>query len=128
MIRVIVAGGRKFDDRDYLFETLSGLARGVWKGRPICVVSGGARGADSLGEAWVSKAAGYGFTASTKVYPADWEAHGRAAGPIRNKEMAANADACVCFWDGKSPGTKSMISEALKARLELHVFMVKPRE
>lgn len=43
------------------------------------------------------------------VYEAYWKAKGNAAGPIRNKEMIADADALIAFWDGKSKGTKNCI-------------------
>jgi hypothetical protein len=39
-------------------------------------------------------------------FPAQWKKHGNASGFRRNVEMARCADACVCFWNGKSPETK----------------------
>ena len=47
--------------------------------------------------------------------------HGRAAGPIRNKEMANNADALIAFWDGQSRGTRSMINLARKMGLQVAI-------
>lgn len=41
-------------------------------------------------------------------FPAKWDVHGKAAGHIRNKEMADFADALLLIWDGKSPGSKNM--------------------
>ena len=55
------------------------------------------------------------------LYPADWERHGRAAGPIRNEEMAEVSDALIAFWDGKSRGTKSMIEIAMRKGLQVAV-------
>ena len=55
------------------------------------------------------------------LYPADWERHGRAAGPIRNEEMAEVSDALIAFWDGKSRGTKSMIEIARRKGLQVAV-------
>ena len=46
---------------------------------------------------------------AVETYLADWKRYGRQAGPIRNREMAKMADFVICFWDGKSNGTKSMI-------------------
>lgn len=60
--------------------------------------------ADTLGVAWAS-ANGI----PVKHYPADWDAYGRSAGIIRNKQMAEYADFLVAFLDGKSHGTKNMI-------------------
>lgn len=56
------------------------------------------------------------------VWKADWNAHGKAAGPIRNAAMVKGADVLIAFWDGASQGTRSAIYEALKAGLEVHVY------
>ena len=55
------------------------------------VVSGGARGADRLGEMVVD----YG-SMSLKVFPADWS-KGKGAGFARNKDIAAYADCGVAI-------------------------------
>lgn len=81
------------------------------------VVSGGARGADAFGEEWARDR-----RVPVRVFPADWNRHGRAAGPIRNREMAEYADALVAVWDGESRGTKNMIEEATKRGLKVHVY------
>ena len=48
------------------------------------------------------------------TYMADWDAHGRAAGPMRNKRMAEKCDATIAIWDGWSIGTLNMITNAIK--------------
>jgi Protein of unknown function (DUF2493). len=68
------------------------------------VVSGTARGADTAGEAWAEH-----HGVPVERFPADWDEHGKSAGPIRNQEMADYADAVVAIWDGKSSGTHNMI-------------------
>lgn len=70
------------------------------------VVSGTARGVDTLGERYAKD---YGIP--VKKFPADWAKHKTAAGPIRNREMANYADALIALWDGESRGTSHMISE-----------------
>lgn len=45
--------------------------------------------------------------------------HGRAAGPIRNQQMAERADALVAVWDGASRGTGDMLRRALAMRRDL---------
>ena len=55
------------------------------------------------------------------LHPADWNRLGRAAGPIRNEEMAEVSDALIAFWDGKSRGTKSMIEIARRKGLQVAV-------
>jgi len=86
---------------------------------PTEIVSGAARGIDQLGEEW-AEAQGL----PVKRFPANWKEHHRAAGPIRNREMAKYADALVAIWDGQSKGTKSMIGLAEKAGIEIHVHQV----
>ncbi len=76
---------------------------------PTEIVSGGAPGVDWLAEVYAKKN-GIPF----KLFPADWKAHGRAAGPIRNREMAAYGDILLAVWDGHNRGTRNMIQEALK--------------
>jgi hypothetical protein len=111
--RCIVAGSRTFDDYEHLEATLNLL---LCLKDKVQIVSGGANGADKLGERY-AKENGHEF----KLFPADWDKHGKAAGPIRNEEMAKNADGCVVFWDGKSKGTKNMIDVAKRYNLKLHI-------
>ena len=115
MFRVIIAGGRDFDDYELLKFTMDRLLVNIK--RQICVVSGAARGADLLGERY-AKERGY----TVRRFPADWSL-GRGAGFIRNEEMAQNADALVAFWDGKSRGTQHMIKTAERYKLEVRVKM-----
>jgi len=79
------------------------------KGNQVQIVSGTARGADKLGEAYA-----YSHGLSVKRFPADWESHGKAAGVIRNAEMAEYCDAAIIFWNGVSKGTKNMITNMEK--------------
>lgn len=48
---------------------------------------------------------------SIKKFPADWDLHGKAAGPIRNRQMAKYADCLLLIWDGKSRGSMNMKQE-----------------
>jgi hypothetical protein len=100
IVKVIIAGGRDFDNYDYLSETMKNLNIIVSE-----VVCGGARGADSLGEKWAQING-----IPVKYFPADWDGLGNYAGHARNRQMAEYADFLVAFWDGKSKGTQNMIS------------------
>ena len=64
-----------------------------------------------------------------KEFRADWGKHGRAAGPIRNQEMAdfvKNGDCLlIAFWDYESRGTRSMIEIAHKERIQTYIFKIK---
>lgn len=83
------------------------------------VVSGGCRGIDREG---VSVAGLHDIPIS--VFPADWKKHGRAAGPIRNKEMACYADSLILIWDGKSRGSNSMRNIAIGKGLTVKELIV----
>ena len=118
-MRVIIAGSRSFDDYQTLCNRLTVLY-GVGAQAVSQVISGAClEGADQLGEKWAAE-----NKIPTTLYPADWDQYGKAAGFIRNREMATLADVLVAFWDGSSPGTKNLIDCALKRGLETHVFMV----
>ena len=104
MYKVIIAGTRDFAD----YALLCSYADEVLTGKKdVEIVSGSARGADALGEQYARER---GF--ALKVFPAEWKKWGRAAGPVRNAQMADYADALIAFWDGKSAGTRDMIRKA----------------
>ena len=113
--KVIVAGCRDFADYELLKEKCDFYLQNQ-KPEDIVIVSDHASGADALGE-HDAQARGY----ETEIYPADWKTNGRAAGPIRNAQMATVADALIAFWDGKSRGTKNMIDTATKRGLQVAV-------
>ena len=113
--KVIIAGCRDFTDYELLREKCDYHLQNL-RLEDIVIVSGHASGADSLGERYAQER---GFQLET--YPADWKAHGRAAGPIRNAKMANGAHALIAFWDGKSRGTKNMIETARKYNLKVAV-------
>ncbi len=113
MFRVIIAGTRDFKDYELLKSYCDYmLSRKAQSGEEIVIISGGATGADTLGEQY-AKERGY----SLQQFPAQWEKYGKRAGPMRNKEMAENADALIAYWNGESRGTKNMIEEAKKRGL-----------
>lgn len=111
-MKVIIAGGRDFDDYGFLKESVIGLKINISE-----VVSGKAKGADALGEQFAEES-----NIPVNSFPANWGKHGRSAGPMRNKEMADYADVLIAFWDGKSKGTKSMIEIAKTCELDVYVF------
>lgn len=101
--RIIVCGGRDYRDERTIRTVLS-----VLYGAEV-LVHGDARGADRMA---ASVGADLGFT--TEPWPADWNAHGKAAGPIRNQQMLdAGADLVVAFPGGR--GTEDMVRRARAA-------------
>ncbi len=98
---VIIAGSRDFNDYDLLRKKCNLFFANK---HPTSIISGGARGADSLGRKYASEKG-----IPCVVMPAQWDTYGKKAGYLRNNEMLKRADALVAFWDGSSPGTQQMI-------------------
>jgi hypothetical protein len=74
------------------------------------IVSGGAGGVDRAGEVWTDR----NDRLALRVFPADWAQHGKAAGHIRNAEMAEYADALLLIWDGWSSGSANMRQQMVR--------------
>jgi hypothetical protein len=109
--KTIIAGGRNYQFSDEDRKVLDSFEISE-------VVCGGANGADECGRRW---AIDRGIP--VKMFPADWGKHGKAAGPIRNREMAEYGERLIAFWDGQSRGTKNMIETARGLGLEVFVEM-----
>ena len=113
--KVIIAGCRDFADYELLKEKCDFYLQNQ-KPENVVIVSGHASGADALGERYAQERG-----LQLETYPADWKAHGRAAEPIRNAQMASVARTLIAFWDGKSRGTKNIIDTATKRGLKVAV-------
>ena len=70
---------------------------------PTEIVDGGAKGIDYLGKKWAIE-----NYKKFKTFPANWDEFGKAAGHIRNGEMAQYSDALLLIWDGESKGSANM--------------------
>jgi len=117
-MKIIIAGTRNFTDKHLLFCQMDWILSQLdLQFCNIWIVSGTAEGADKLGEEWAEER-----KITVSRFPPDWNKHGKAAGPIRNAQMADAADMCVVFWDGKSKGTKNMIETALSKGLLVKVI------
>ena len=108
----LICGGRDFMDYHYLKVIMDNMVSE--RGFPNTIVHGGATGADRLGEKWAKA-----LTLPVNEYPADWKAYGKAAGPIRNKEMLdkESPDVVIAFPGGK--GTEHMIRIAKGRDIEV---------
>lgn len=113
-MKVIIAGGRGFNNKQLLFEKCDNILKNK---DVVEIVSGVAKGADYLGELY-GEARGY----YVKRFKANWDRYGKSAGFLRNKEMAEYADALIAFWDGQSKGTAHMIELAKKQGLLIRVI------
>ena len=114
-MKLIIAGGRDFSDYDKLCKEVD-FAISKCEISRIEIISGSARGADSLGERYAREKG-----IALKQFPADWEKYGKAAGYKRNSEMSNYADALIAFWDGNSRGTQHMINIAKKKGLQVRI-------
>ena len=117
--RVVIAGCRDYSNYDEAKVYIGFCLSNIRKENDIVIVSGCACGADKIGERYAEE---NGF--QVEKYPADWRKYGRSAGPKRNKKMAEVCDYVICFWDGKSRGTKSMIDYAKKYNKPINVKFI----
>ncbi len=120
-MRIIVAGGRDFDDEEKFFNVMESELKEIRKHHDVIeIVSGHCSGADALGEKFAQKE-----NLLLKTFPAQWNKFGRAAGPMRNAEMCryAKQDSgmLIAFWDGRSRGTKNIIRKALGCNLKVTI-------
>ena len=102
--RILIAGCRDFNNYKIAKRYINRCLSEIKKQYDLIIVSGGAKGADMLGERFANEK-----KLKIERYLPDWQKYGKAAGPKRNKEMAAVSDYIICFWDKKSRGTASPI-------------------
>lgn len=127
-MRVIIAGGRDFNDYEYLRKATLRAIKNLkeegynTKRQNVFIVSGKAKGADSLGEKFARQ-----YDIGVVEFPADWSI-GKSAGYRRNTEMANYAledneiGVLIAFWDKKSRGTMHMIDIARSKGIRTFVF------
>jgi hypothetical protein len=110
-VRVLVCGGRNFEDRAMLWRVLDSLHE---QHRFSVVIHGMARGADRLADHWATfnRIPAYRFHAP-------WTQYGNAAGPIRNAKMLANGQPDLVVAFPGANGTKDMIRKALAAKVDV---------
>lgn len=101
-MKVAIVGSRSFTDYHFLAKCLNALFH-----EPcfdITILSGGAKGADTLGALYANDRKW-----QLVYYLPDWDKYGKSAGFRRNELMSRAADIVIAFWDGESSGTKHMI-------------------
>lgn len=127
-MRILVCGGRNFNDRDKLVRVLDKFCEdrelntpidkrppcGNYMPENVTIIAGKARGADTMAAEW----AVVNWT-GLEEYPADWNKYGKAAGYIRNKQMLdeGKPDVVIAFPGGA--GTKMMCKIAREAGVEV---------
>ena len=113
-MRILVCGSRHFTDYELLKETLDGF-------EITTIIEGEARGADRMAREYAERAG-----IPVRAFPAKWEEHGKAAGPIRNKVMLIEGkpDLVIAFRGPNSRGTQNMINQAEKAGIPVYVVEI----
>ena len=108
-MKLAIVGSRTFSNYGLLAETIF---------NKLCpldfitkIVSGGAKGADSLGVDFAEN-----NNISTLTFPAEWNKYGKRAGYLRNQTIVDNCDMVLAFWDGQSRGTADTINKAKIAK------------
>lgn len=111
-MKTIIGGSR--DGISYE-DVLKAIESCPWT--PTEVVSGKARGVDTMGEQWANE-----NNIPIKEFPANWKKYSKRAGYLRNEQMADYADALIAVWDGSSKGTRHMINIAEEKSLKIHIW------
>jgi len=114
-MKIAVIGSRTFNDYNIL---VSAILKSFSLEDIDCIISGGARGADSLAERFSREY----LKKEPVIFRADWDTHGKSAGFIRNTIIINNAGYVIAFWDGKSTGTLDSIKKAYLKGLKVEII------
>lgn len=117
----LVVGSRGFSNYELLKRKLDKILQNK---NNVIIVSGGAKGADSLAERYAKE-----HNYPVKIFLAEWDKHGKAAGYIRNAKMHEYINqfsdrGIVAFWDGKSKGTQHNFDFARKYKTPIRIIKV----
>lgn len=124
--KVLVCGGRDYDDKQKVYSVLDALGGSSigdrpnpsWSPRPdLVIIHGGANGADLLADSWAT----VNWVAVVE-YKADWNTHGKKAGYLRNKQMLEEGkpDLVIAFPGGR--GTNMMVKLAREANVAVEII------
>ena len=92
-------------------------------GLPDEIISGCAKGPDTLGIRWALE-----HGVPVRKFPAKWKIWGKSAGFVRNEEMANEGTHLLALWDGESSGTRHMIECARRKGLFVQPSFAKVSE
>lgn len=111
--KIAVVGSRGFDDYNKMKKILDGFDIKL-------IVSGGAKGADSLAERYAVE-----NDIETIIFEPEWNKYGMKAGYLRNIKIVDSADIIIAFWDGESKGTLHSINWAKKTKKGIRLVLYK---
>ena len=119
-MRVLICGDRNWTDEGAIFKRLHRLPFDT------VIIVGGARGADILAERAARTMNRTGQKQfDIRVFPAQWETYGRAAGPIRNSQMLDEKPHLVIAFHSNvevSKGTKNCVLEARRRKIDVEII------
>lgn len=123
-----IVGGRDFNNFELLCKSISDNNL-----KPSMIISGGAKGADTLAEKFANQ-----FKIPKQIFYADWDnlkkkpikikhnefgkPYNALAGFNRNKLIVDTADIILAFWNGKSTGTKNTIDYAKEKQKQIIII------
>lgn len=119
-MKVAIVGSRSFTDYQVMIDFVE---YSIGLGNITEVISGGARGADSLARRLANE-----FEIPYREYGPNWDKHGKRAGIVRNVDIISESDVVIAFWDGKSNGTRHSINTSKLQSKVLFVYRFIPKE
>jgi hypothetical protein len=129
-MKVLVCGSRHFNDIELLDKVLNEVHDSgghPYENEITDLIHGCAKGADMLAHFWAGRTYRHdGRYIRIWQYPANWKEYGKAAGPIRNKQMLdeGKPDLVVAFLAPNSRGTQNMIDQATKAGIPVRIINI----
>ena len=115
-VKIVIGGCRNYSDYSAFCIFVDECLVELGLEAEVTIVSGHCSGVDEMAERY---AAERGFPVI--VCPAEWAKYGRAAGPVRNRQMVEQSDAVIAFWDQTSKGTQSLIRYAKQQSKRLFI-------
>jgi hypothetical protein len=122
-MRILVCGGRDYGSKiegDLVLpdlEKIENVYSVLDQLKPTVIIEGGARGADSIARSWAIK-----NNINLITERADWEKHGKSAGPIRNSKMLKDYKPDMVLALPGGSGTNHMKKIAKEAGIEVKVI------
>jgi hypothetical protein len=114
-MKILVTGSRTFPSRELVEKVLEHWNPG---GDVLVIVGDCPTGADLYAREWCAKA-----KVPCQIHYADWDKHGKPAGPIRNREMVEQEpDIVLAFYHGASRGTQNCVNLASKAGISVDKY------